>query len=120
MILRMFRVLLLSLFLAGFVFAGDISGNWEFTVETSAGSGTPSFVFQQTGEKLTGTYTGMLGTAKLNGTVKGDQVEFSFAVSQDGQSGTVTYKGSIVSATKMKGTVKLAELGEGTWEGTKK
>lgn len=41
--------------------AADISGTWEFNVETSQGSGSPSFEFKQNGEKLTGTYSGMFG-----------------------------------------------------------
>ena len=56
----------------------DISGAWEFNVETAAGSGSPSFVFTQAGEKLTGTYSGLFGKADLTGTVKGDQIDFKF------------------------------------------
>ena len=33
-----------------------------------AGSGTPIFVFKQSGEKLTGTYSGLMGNAELTGT----------------------------------------------------
>src|SRR6266481_6371302 len=81
--------------------AADISGAWEFTVETSQGSGSPSFEFKQDGEKLTGTYSGMFGKAPLRGTVKGDQVELTFEVSNvDGKG---RYKGTLVSATRMKG-----------------
>ena len=58
------------------LFAHDISGSWEFSVDTAAGSGSPSFVFKQDGEKLTGTYTGLFGKADLTGTVKGDQTRF--------------------------------------------
>src|SRR5947207_9024774 len=36
----------------------DVTGKWAFTVETSAGSGTPKFTFKQAGEKLTGHYSG--------------------------------------------------------------
>ena len=58
--------------------AVDISGKWQFTVDTDAGSGSPTFVFKQDGEKLSGTYSGLFGTAQLTGTVKGDAIEFSF------------------------------------------
>ena len=62
--------LLAGLFCAPLLAAGfDISGTWEFNVETSAGSGSPSFVFTQSGEKLTGTYNGLFGKAELTGTV---------------------------------------------------
>jgi hypothetical protein len=100
--------------------AYDISGKWEFNVELDAGSGTASFVFQQSGEKLTGTYTGLLGTAELLGSVKGAAVEFAFEGSFQGQKGKVVYKGTVGSATQMKGEVDYAGLGKGTWTATRK
>ena len=78
--------LLLTLFAAAAPVA-DISGAWDFNVETSQGSGDPSFVFKQDGEKLTGTYTGLLGSAELTGTVKGDHIEFSFESTVQDQKG---------------------------------
>ena len=99
--------------------AHDISGNWDFNVDTSAGSGSPSFVFKQDGEKLTGTYSGLLGKADLTGTVKGDQIDFKFHFDYSGQSGTAHYSGTIESATQMKGKVEFGDLGDGTWTGTK-
>ncbi len=109
------RVIFLSLLLAASSFAADITGTWNFSVNTPAGNGSPTFVFQQTGEKLTGTYTGYFGSAELQGTVKADDVEYSFTT----QTGKISYKGK-VAGTKMKGIVKLEELGEGTFEGSKK
>jgi len=98
--------------------AADISGNWEFSVDSDAGSGSPSFVFHQDGEKLTGTYSGALGEAKVTGTVKGGTIEFSFEPS--GANGVVRYKGKIENPTKMKGTLDLGDMGKGTWTATKK
>jgi hypothetical protein len=118
----MLRLLLIAL-LAGLaslpLLAEDISGNWEFNVETAAGSGSPSFVFKQDGEKLTGTYSGLLGKADLTGTVKGDQIDFKFDFNYSGQSGVAHYTGTIESNKKMKGKVEIGELGEGTWTGAK-
>jgi hypothetical protein len=95
----------------------DITGAWVFQVETQAGSGSPNFTFKQDGEKLTGKYKGLLGESDLTGTVKGDQVEFSFKVS--GQvDGTVTYTGT-TDGKEMKGKAKFAELGEGTFTAKK-
>jgi hypothetical protein len=98
--------------------AHDISGKWTFQVETDAGSGSPTFVFQQAGEKLTGTYSGQLGTAQLTGTVKGDDIQFSFSAPAL-ENGKVAYTGKIDASGKMKGEVDLAGLGKGTWTGTK-
>jgi hypothetical protein len=95
----------------------DITGAWILQVETQMGSGSPSFTFKQEGEKLTGKYKGLFGELDLTGTVKGDQVEFSFKVS--GQlDGTVTYTGT-TDGKEMKGKTKFAELGEGTFTGKK-
>lgn len=100
--------------------AHDISGNWDFTVDTAMGSGSPSFVFTQNGEKLTGTYSGLFGKADLTGTVKGDQIDFQVNFSYSGQSGVAHYTGTIESATKMKGKLVVGDLGEGTWTGEKR
>jgi hypothetical protein len=96
----------------------DVTGAWDVTVETDAGSGNPSFTFKQDGEKLTGRYKGLLGEADLTGTVKGDKIEFSFKVS--GQvDGVVSYTGTTDGKT-MKGKVSLAGVGEGTFTGKKR
>ena len=83
------------------------------------GSGSPTFLFKQNGEKLTGTYNGLFGTAQLTGTVKGDAIEFSFEVTLQDQKGKIVYTGKIQSATKMAGDADLAGLGKGKWTGTK-
>ncbi|QQS48870.1 MAG: hypothetical protein IPM66_09720 [Acidobacteriota bacterium] len=98
--------------------AVNVTGDWEFTVETDAGSGSPSFTFKQEGEKLTGKYKGLFGESDLTGAVKGDQIEFSFKVSGQVE-GTMTYTGTTDGKT-MKGKVNLAGVGEGTFTGKRK
>ncbi len=98
--------------------AADISGTWEFTVETAQGSGRPSFEFKQDGEKLTGTYSGMFGKAPISGTLKGNEVEFTFEVSN--VDGKVRYKGTLDGVTRMKGEVEYGDVGKGTFTGKKK
>ena len=94
----------------------DVTGKWAFTVETSAGSGTPKFTFKQEGEKLTGHYSSQnLGEAELNGTVKGQDLKFSFSADAQGTSITVTYTGTIENKDSMKGTVDLGGLAQGTF-----
>ena len=93
----------------------DISGKWLFTVETGAGSGTPTMEFKQEGERLTGHYSGQLGEADLKGTVKGTSVEFTFATDVQGFHLESTYSGTIDKDT-MKGKVSISGLGtEGTF-----
>ncbi len=92
----------------------DVTGKWAFTVETDQGSGTPSFTFKQEGEKLTGTYKGAFGEAPVQGSVKGKAISFSVKVNAQGVEGVIEYTGTI-EKDAMKGTVKLAALGAGTW-----
>jgi len=114
----MLKRLSLALLLMAATLLADVTGKWSATVETDAGSGSPSFVFKQSGETLTGTYSGLFGEAPINGTVKGDDIEWSFKASQDGESVTVKYKGKI-SGNQIKGSVELGSLGSGTFTATK-
>lgn len=98
----------------GLLLADDVTGTWKMTVELSAGSGTPTFIFKQEGEKLTGTYQGTFGESAVTGTVKGDIIEFSFPVQDE----TVRYSGK-VSGDSMEGTCDYGELGKGTFKGKK-
>ena len=99
--------------------AMNVTGTWEASVETSQGSGTPTFNFKQDGETLTGTYTGQLGTAPLKGTVKGNDIMFSIKVSFSGQDFELKYSGKIEGNT-MKGKADYGQLGEATWSAKKK
>jgi hypothetical protein len=116
---RLIRALML---LASFAFAADVSGTWQLRVETSQGSGTPTVVLQQQGEKLTGTFNSQIfGEAKIAGSVKGNAIEFAFEGDAGGQKMQIGYKGTIESPTAMKGTAVYAGFDEKvTWSATKK
>ena len=100
--------------------AADLSGTWVFSVDLETGGhGDPTFVFQQKGENLTGTYSGPLGEQKVAGTMKGDQAVFGFEYSRDGQTVKATYTGKMESPTKMQGTIEFTGGTRGTWSATK-
>src|SRR5579862_1720170 len=99
--------------------AHDVTGKWTFQVATDAGSGSPTFVFKQAGEKITGTYTGLFGTAELTGTAKGDDIEFSFEAGTADQKARIVYKGKNESTTKRSGSTDLGGMRSDTWSGTK-
>jgi len=109
------KKLALFVVFAAMSFAADISGKWTFHVVLDAGSGDPNFEFQQTGDKLAGTYHGQFGDAKLTGTVTGNNVEFTFS----GQAGTVKYTGTLDGDKKISGKCEYGEAGGGTFTGTK-
>ncbi|HET8675874.1 MAG TPA: hypothetical protein VFO63_08820 [Blastocatellia bacterium] len=98
--------------------AGNITGTWNGTVETSQGTGSPTFTFKQEGEKLTGNYKGQLGEAPLTGTLKGNDISFSFKLNFQGEEFTITYTGK-VEGNNMKGKAMLGQLGEANWTAKK-
>lgn len=128
MILKTIRhvalVALIALLAVSFVGAGqakvDVSGTWAFDVQTDAGAGAPTMSFKQDGEKLTGHYTGTFGEADLTGTLKGNDITFSFTADFSGTPLTSTYKGTIENATSMRGTLEISGVGSGTFTAKKK
>jgi hypothetical protein len=95
----------------------DVTGEWVFDVQTEAGGGSPTFVFTQTGEKLTGKYKGAFGEADLAGSVTGKTIKFSFSADAQGTPLTVVYEGEIESNTSITGKVDLGGVGSGTFTG---
>ena len=110
------RLTLVVIAAAACALAADITGAWKFTVETDQGSGNPSFTFKQDGEKLSGTYKGLFGEAKVAGTIKGEAVEFW--IEAEG-AGKIVYTGKVESATRMSGTVKLGDVASGKFTAVK-
>src|SRR5262245_12349492 len=111
---KLTRVFLLVVFSLGFGLtpvgaeAGpvNLTGTWAVQYMGGQGPIKMTFVLKQTGEKLTGDYSGPFGPRKVTGAVKGDKVVFGWE--QEGNGGTtftVAFKGAIESATRLTGTV---------------
>jgi hypothetical protein len=107
----------LVLAVASTLLAADVTGTWSANVVLDAGNGTATFVLKQMGDTLSGTYTGVLGEAKVTGTVKGDQVQWSF---QNDQAGKIVYTGTLDGTSKIKGSCEYGALGKGTFTAEKK
>ena len=105
-------------FLAVAADAPDVTGTWTMTVETSMGSGNPTFTLAQKGEDITGNYKGRFGEAPVTGTIKGNQVTLTFTVSAQGQEMKTDYVGT-VEGDAMAGKVVFGGFGEGTFKGTR-
>ena len=97
----------------------SVAGTWNLTVQFDQGSGTPTVVFEQDGETLTGTYTGQLGEAPLTGTLKGKDITFRVTYRVQGYDTEFVYAGTLESEATMKGTVDLGGMASGTWTGKK-
>ena len=107
---------------AGATQATHISGTWDFSVDVEGTPGKPTFVFTQSGGKLTGTVTQRQRDQKITGTIEGNQAVFGFEAMRSGEAFTATYRGTIESPTKMTGTVEFSGSvsGTGTWVAAKK
>ena len=103
------KFVLFSVF-GGFSYAADLTGAWACSVETDAGSGSPSFVLKQAGTEITGSYRGQLGEADVKGKADGAKFTFSFPTGDS----AVVYVGTL-GAEGLKGTVDLAGQAKGTF-----
>lgn len=114
-------LLLATLILTSPVFAADaakVAGQWNLTIQTPNGPGTPTVTFKQDGETLTGTYKGRFGESPLKGTIKGNDITFSATISPQGQEIQIVYSGT-VDGDSMKGKVKFGDMGESDFTGKK-
>ena len=90
-----------------------VNGKWVIDVKLGDGQGGQATLdLKEEAGKLTGTYSGALGSLPLTGTVNGDQIEVSVA----SEAGSISYKGK-VSGDTMEGTCSYGQLGEGTFTG---
>jgi hypothetical protein len=99
----------------------NVSGDWELTITTPRGERPPQTItLKQEGEKLTVTMTGRQGEEiKAEGTVKGNEIEWTMTRSTPRGEFTTTYKGKIEGDT-MSGQVQMGDFGTFDWKATKK
>jgi hypothetical protein len=96
--------------------APNVAGNWVMTLEMPMGTGNPTLVLKQDGEKITGSYTGRYGTFALEGTIKERTIVFTFTMTAEGESVPMTFTGEVAAdGQTMKGKASLGEMGEATW-----
>jgi len=99
----------------------DVTGTWAFTVQSDAGTGTPTVTFKQDGEKLTGHYSSMLvGEAELTGSIKGQTIEFTVRADIQGMPLEFKFNGTVESKDSMKGTLSTGGFGDATFTGKRK
>jgi len=98
--------------------APNLTGHWQFKVETAQGSGEPTFDLVHAGQNVLGRYKGRLGEADVFGSVNKRKLDLSFTVNFDGEERKVTYTGQIEEAGTMKGTARLGDF-EATWSATR-
>ncbi len=118
--LQTFRTLYLALglvaLLAAPVSAQDITGTWILSVDLGpGGGGDATFVLEQEGTAVTGTYTGAWGdNIELSGTLEDGEITLTF----ESQAGEIIFYGTVDGDT-MEGDCIYGQLGDGVFEGSK-
>src|SRR5690349_3224787 len=110
LIVRAVMALVMSLTIASIAAAQDpapakidLNGTWIFSVETDAGTGTPTVTIKQDGEKISGHYSSAtFGEVDFTGTLKGTAFEFKFGSADVGE---VVYKGTAENSNAIKGAL---------------
>jgi len=99
----------------------NVAGEWEMTSEGRQGPRTTNIQIEQDGEKITVTMPGMRGggEVKAEGTIKGNEIEWTVTRSTQRGEFTITYKGKVEGDT-MKGEVQMGDFGSREWTAKKK
>ncbi len=99
----------------------NVAGEWEMTSEGRQGPRTTNIKIEQDGEKITVTMPGMRGGGeiKAEGTIKGNDIEWSITRQTQRGDMTISYKGKVEGNT-MSGTVQMGDFGSREWTAKKK
>ena len=90
----------------------NATGSWEVALKMPSGSGTPRFELTQKGEVLTGKYVGRLGESPVSGTVKGQDVTFSYKSTFPGAGEFVTVYTGKIDGNSIQGAVSMGPSGQ--------
>ena len=101
--------------------ASSLTGDWTVSVELPNMTANPGLTLKQDGEKLTGEYiSAQYGKFPVTGTVKGNDVNFSFSMSVEGTALDVGYTGTLQKDGSLKGSVNYGDMMSGTFVAVKK
>jgi hypothetical protein len=93
-----------------------ISGEWSFKVSAPDGDHDARLSITQDNGKITGTFAGEMGQFKVDGTVKGDDVQFTVRYTGD-EAMDIPFEGKL-HGDKMGGEYKAGDI-TGTWSAEK-
>ena len=107
----MTAVLVQLLAVLGLVQAPQIAGEWDASYNTPGGPRSFKIVFQAKGDSLSGTVKRSDGEVPLKGTIKGDQITFSYTIAYNNEALTLTIVAK-VTGDSMAGTVDFAGMAQ--------
>jgi hypothetical protein len=99
--------------------AVNVAGTWDMEVNSQEGIAHPSITLKQEGDRISGTYSGKIGSSSLEGTLSGSEIRFTVTLKFQEVSYSVTYSGTVTDDT-MKGTARFSNSGTGTWTAKRK
>ena len=89
----------------------NVSGKWEFEIQTEMGTMTMTIEFTQEESSLSGKLISQFGTFEFsNGTVSGNEISFDVSISFGGQDIELSFSG-IVEGDTITGTVVQGSMG---------
>jgi len=98
----------------------DVSGDWEFTMQTGRGEFNQTIHFDQEGESITVTMPGRGGGEFTGeGTVKGNDIEWTIVRNTPRGEFTLMYTG-VVQDDSMSGTVQMGQRRSIEWTAERK
>ena len=89
----------------------SVAGEWDAAMSHPGGVSNFKIVFKVDGEKLTGTVKRSSGDSELTGTVKGNDISFSYSIAYGGNSLTMSMTGKVDGDT-IAGVVYFGESGQ--------
>ena len=85
----------------------SVAGTWDATVTTPTGSGKPTLTFVVKGDSVTGSVARPTGEVlPLKGTIKGQDLTYTYTVTVQGQDLLVTVKAT-VAGDSLNGTINF-------------
>lgn len=114
-ILSVLSVFALTLITAVSVAAqSSAAGEWDAAMNTPGGTRNFKIKLKVDGEKLTGEVGREGGSLPLTGSVKGNDIQFSYTVNYNGNDLVLTMSGKVDGDT-IKGTVSFGGMAEDEW-----
>lgn len=122
------KIFIAAILFAGFAFIGtgvtfaqsdSVAGEWDAMFTTPGGTSNFKIVFEVDGEELTGTVKRSSGDRPLEGTIKGNDLKFSYSIFYNGNTLLLSYTGKR-DGDKISGLVFFGESGQSSdWSATR-
>ncbi len=113
--LSLIPILFLSL-IAASILAADVAGDWTLKVSAPDGDHAAKLSITQEGEKISGALSGDQGQFKLEGTVKGEEIQFTVHYTGD-EPMAIPFNGKL-QGDKMAGEYRAGDI-TGNWSAEK-